>query len=281
MIRVFPRRTKWTPTDELSFVGDPPLFLPSAQQVMISVSFTWDIKEGERLYRAWSSFYDHVEIGGPAFNDQGGEFISGRFIKPGVTITSRGCPRNCGFCLVPKREGRIRELPIKDGWIVQDNNLLACSRHHIETVFEMLRRQPHPADFTAGLDARLLKPWHIEQFKSLKSPRLWFACDDNNGLPLLERAAEMLNGFTKYCYALIGFNPNETMTQVESRLIKIWELGFYPFAMLYQGPNREGHKSKEWRQFQRKWCRPAAYKSWLKTIQVGECPMQKEISDGL
>jgi hypothetical protein len=25
MIRVFPRRTKWTPTDELAFVGDPPL----------------------------------------------------------------------------------------------------------------------------------------------------------------------------------------------------------------------------------------------------------------
>ena len=24
MIRVFPRQTKWTPTDELAFVGDPP-----------------------------------------------------------------------------------------------------------------------------------------------------------------------------------------------------------------------------------------------------------------
>ncbi len=49
MIRVFPRKTAWTPTDELAFVGDPPLFRPPEQPVMVSVTFTWDIPEGERL----------------------------------------------------------------------------------------------------------------------------------------------------------------------------------------------------------------------------------------
>ena len=43
-IRVFPRQTAMTPTDELAFVGDPPLSLwrPSADEVHVSVTFTWD-----------------------------------------------------------------------------------------------------------------------------------------------------------------------------------------------------------------------------------------------
>lgn len=264
MIRVFPRRTKWTPTDELAFIGEPPLDMPPQMPVRVSVTFTWDIPEGERLVRSWGRFYSDVQIGGPAFDDPGGEFIPGRFIKEGVTITSRGCIRKCGFCLVPKREGRIRELPIKNGWIVQDNNLLACSKPHIEAVFEMLRRQSHPADFAAGLDARLLKQWHIGLFKSLKSPRLWFACDDRKDLKTLAEIADSLEGLTRYCYALIGYDPGETMAEAEIRLRAIWELGFYPFAMLYQGPNGEGHKDRKWKQFQRTWCRPAAYKTLLK-----------------
>ena len=52
MIRVFPRRTKWTPDDELAFVGDPPLFRPKERVVNISVTFTWDLPEANRLQRA-------------------------------------------------------------------------------------------------------------------------------------------------------------------------------------------------------------------------------------
>jgi len=52
-IRVFPRRTKWTPADDLAFVGDPPLpgFRPADPQtpVRVSVAFTWDLDEANRL----------------------------------------------------------------------------------------------------------------------------------------------------------------------------------------------------------------------------------------
>ncbi len=97
MIRVFTTRNKWTPTDELAFVGDPPLFRPQDRSVpvRISVTFTWYIPEGQRLLKAWSGYYDDVQLGGPAFDDKGGEFEPGRFIKHGVTITSRGCPNAC------------------------------------------------------------------------------------------------------------------------------------------------------------------------------------------
>jgi len=44
IVRVFPRRTTATPTDEMAFVGDPPppAFRPEADEVHISCTFTWD-----------------------------------------------------------------------------------------------------------------------------------------------------------------------------------------------------------------------------------------------
>ena len=53
--RVFPRKTRVTPTDQLSFIGDPYLlFPPEVDEVHISVIFTWDITEAERLATAWA-----------------------------------------------------------------------------------------------------------------------------------------------------------------------------------------------------------------------------------
>lgn len=264
MIRVFPRRTKWTPTDELSFIGFPPLFLPPEQPVRISVTFTWDIPLAVKIFHSWLALYSDVQVGGPALDDAGEEFIPGRFLKEGVTITSRGCIRHCSFCLVPWREGPIREYPIKPGWIIQDNNLLACSRTHIEEVFEMLQRQPKPIELS-GLDARLLRPWHIDLIKTVNLEKLWIA-QDNDQMGPLWLASDLLSDIPKhkkFCYVLIGFE-DDTIPKAEQRLRQVWELGFYPFAMLYRGPDGEGHKNTKWKRFQRTWCRPAAYKTMLK-----------------
>jgi hypothetical protein len=208
LIRVFPRKTAWTPNDNLSFVGNPPLFRPPEQPVHISVSFTWDIQEGKRLYRQWSALYKDVRIGGPAFDDSGGAFVPGRYLKKGPTITSRGCIRKCKFCFVPDREGNIRELPIQPGNDIADNNLLACSRGHVEAVFDMLKNKKQ-IRFSGGLDSRLLKQWHIDVFKSLSIKALWFACDTQQSINPLKRAADLLADFSiekKRCYVLIGHN---------------------------------------------------------------------------
>ena len=272
MIRVFPRRTKWTPTDIDARVGYPPLMVftqwPSDIPVKVSATFSWDREEAYRLAKAWGSYFRDVEVGGPAFGDPGGEFTPGRFVKEGVVVTSRGCPKRCEFCLVPQREGSIRELEIKDGWNIFDNNLLACSREHIEAVFEMLRRQKSAAHFTGGLDKTLLQPWHIDLLKSTRFKRAWFALDSESGFPALERAADLLSDFSrekKYCYALVGYE-HETPTEAEARLIRIFKLGFMPFSMLYRGP-LEGHKmspNPEWRALIRKWCNLARYKAFMK-----------------
>ncbi|MDR2972312.1 MAG: hypothetical protein LBU83_10345, partial [Bacteroidales bacterium] len=102
-------------------------------------------------------------MGGAAMGDSGGDFVPGMYLKHGHVITSRGCikERNCWFCSVWSREGEIRELPITNGWIINDSNILACSEKHIRAVFEMLSRQPKRPVFSGGLDSRLLKEWHV------------------------------------------------------------------------------------------------------------------------
>lgn len=268
MIRVFPRKTKWTPTDDLAFVGDPGLFMPPVQPVKISVTFTWDIPEAERLYRAWSVYYPDVDLGGPAFGDPGGDFEPGVFVKKGVTFTSRGCSKNCEWCFVPNREGNIRELPVKDGWDVADNNILACNQYHVESVFSMLRVQPEPIKFSGGLDAEMLQPWHVDLLKSIRLKYAWFACDYPGAIQNIEKVSDLMGDFSrekKRCYVLIGYN-GESPAQAEKRLESVFRLGFLPLAMLYR--NDEIHKKfipADWLKVRRTWSLPAAYKAEMKT----------------
>lgn len=264
MIRVFPYRNKWTPTDDWVFIGDPPLFYPRDRKIPIRISivFTWDILEGKRLLKAWKPFYNDVQLGGPAFGDPGGEFIPRRFIKEGVTITSRGCNKCCSWCFVSKREGKIRELEIKPGYIVQDNNLLACSEKHIQLVFDMLRELNKPAKFSGGLDATLLRDWHRDLFDSIKINELWFACDTRAALKPLEKANRILNGMPqrkRRCFVMIGFN-GESLRDAEYRLEKVYSMGFDPFCQLYQS-NKKRKYDDDWRSLARFWSRPAMYHS--------------------
>lgn len=240
------------------------MFRPADRKipVRISVTFTWHRSEAERIYKSWSQFYDDVKIGGPAYDDPGGEFTPGLFMKEGCTITSRGCPKKCGWCVVPNREGAVRLLKIKPGWIVQDNNILATPEHHIREVFQMLRDQKRRIFFNGGLDKHFLKDWHRELFDSISIGELWFACDTIFDIPSLQKAAKILDGIPirkRRCYTMIGYN-GETIDDASTRLEKVLELGFLPFCQLYQPDERKSY-SVEWKQLCRKWARPAAYLS--------------------
>ncbi|MGC8492053.1 MAG: hypothetical protein ACP5SH_09980 [Syntrophobacteraceae bacterium] len=267
MIRVFPRRTSWTPTDPMAFVGDPSPLLPTKlhledHPVRISVTFTWDKPEGERLLRAWSRFYRNVELGGPAYASPSGEFTPGLFVKPGVVFTSRGCSNRCPFCLVPLREGPFRPLLLTEGHNVADNNVLLHTEERLLAIFDMLRRQPHPAIFSGGLDARRFSPWHVSLLSSIRLKYAFFACDSPSDLPHLQKVAGLLSSFSrekKRCYVLIGFN-GETPSQAESRLKAVYHLDFLPFAMLYRGPDARTRNTPEFHDLVGIWRSPAAYK---------------------
>lgn len=82
--RVFPRKTKATPDDELCFFGGPPLLdLPEIDRVEISVTFTYDKKAAEDLAYQWEVVGVPVKVGGPAYNDSGGNFEPGKYLKYG------------------------------------------------------------------------------------------------------------------------------------------------------------------------------------------------------
>ncbi len=149
IIRVFPRKTKASPVDALSFFDEPGLFVPEASEVHVSCTFTEDIQRAEWLAKSWQRTGLPVKVGGPAYDNPGGEFVPGLYLKHGYVITSRGCPNKCWFCSVWRREGEtIRELEIKDGWNVLDDNLLACSEKHIRAVFAMLQKYKSKVEFT-------------------------------------------------------------------------------------------------------------------------------------
>ncbi len=260
--RVFPRRTSATPDDDLAFVGDPPLFLPEADEVHVSCVFTWDRNEAQRLARAWTAQGYRVRLGGPAFDSPAGDFEPGLYVKRGMTITSRGCIRRCPFCFVPKREGRLRLLPIRPGWDILDNNLLACPRPHVEAVLDMLEVQPKAARFTGGIDARLCEPWFAKRLGKMRVQILYTAYDQPSQRPHVERTVAMLRevGLTQRqvgCYVLVGYD-GDTHSAAEARLEWVFETGGTPFAMYFRPPaDRRRRIPTAWRRLVRRWTRPA------------------------
>ena len=260
IIRVFPRRTSVTPRDAYAFIGDPPLWKPEADEVHISVTFTWDIEEGYRLQEAWAAHYPIVKIGGPAIASPGNGFEPGMYVKNGVTFTSRGCPHHCPWCLVPGREGPLRLLKIRPGRIIQDNNLLATPRKHQERVYTMLHSQRHKIDFAGGLEAARIDNWVVEQLQRLRISQLFLACDTEAALGPLRLAVSklpFLNRRQLRCYVLIGFKEGETISEAEERLEAVWQAGCLPFAQLFQPPDQYIKYPSDWRDLARRWSRPA------------------------
>ncbi len=267
--RVFPRKTKASPDDGLAFFGAPPKDPPHIDAVHVSVAFTYDLSKAETLAEAWAKTGIPVSLGGPATDEPGGDFVPGLYLKKGYVITSRGCGNSCWFCEVPKREGGLRELPITEGHNVLDDNLLACSESHIRAVFAMLSKQPERPVFTGGLEAKLLKAWHVDLLRQNKTKRFYCAFDTPDDYEPLVAAGKLLRdggitraSHTAACYVLIGY-PGDTMEKAEQRLIDTWAAGFMPYAMLYR--DKAGAADPEWRKFQRLWVRPQILFTTLKS----------------
>ena len=267
IIRVFPEKTSYTPIDDYVFIGMPPFIIPEHDEVHISCTFTWDREYAKELKFQWEGRTDKpVKIGGVAFNSPVDDFIQGLYVKSNVIFTTRGCNNNCPWCIVPKQEGKLRELPICQGNIIQDNNFLQASRQHKEKVFDMLRTQKGIC-FKGGLEPGLIDDHFINNITSLKIKELWLACDTDSSIPIFKKACEKLSkaGFNRnkiYCYAL---SYGKDMQADEARCREIWEAGAMPFMQLYRDfSDKKTQYSKEWNAFQRSWSRPAAINAHMK-----------------
>ena len=274
ILRVFPKQTSYTPTDDLAFVGPPPMaaFIPEHDEVHVSCTFTWDMDECEDLAYQWEgATRAPVKLGGPAYHSQTDGFTPGLYVKKGIIFTSRGCNNNCPWCGVRQIEGKLRELPVVEGNVIQDNNFLQCSRQHKDKVFDMLRSQ-RGICFRGGLETDLIDDHFVSNITSLRIAELWLACDTDAQLPRFKTACKKLTdaGFNRNqikCYSLIGHD----MEAEEQRNREIYRAGAMPFSQLERDFSRKKTEySAEWKAFERTWQRPAATVAHMRQIERGE-----------
>ena len=270
-MRIFPKRTSYTPDDDLAFVGPPPFaeLIPEHDEVHVSCTFSWDMDACEDLAYQWEGATNKpVKLGGPAYHSPCDDFTPGMYVRKGIIFTSRGCNNNCPWCGVREIEGKLRELPITEGNVIQDNNFLQCSRQHKDKVFDMLRSQ-RGIYFRGGLETALIDDHFIDGISSLRIAELWMACDTDAGLPVfLEKCAKLVaKGFTRHqlhCYSLIG----KDMEAEEERNRAIWRAGAMPFSQLRMDFGRDRTEySSAWKEFERTWQRPAVMYAHMREVE--------------
>lgn len=266
IIRVFPRKTSYTPDDDMAFVGMPPLLIPEHKEIHVSCTFTWDKSYCEELAFQWEGRTNKpVKLGGPAFGSPAEDFVQGMYIKKNIIFTTRGCNNNCPWCCVPKLEGKLQELPICEGNIIQDNNFLQASQQHKDKVFEMLKHQKSIC-FKGGLEADLIDEHFINGISDLRISELWLACDTDARLPEFKRACEKLTkaGFNREkikCYVLSYGKDRE---KDEARAQAVYEAGAMPFVQLYRDfSDKKTEYSADWNAWARMWQRPAATRAHM------------------
>jgi len=160
-----------------------------------------------------------------------------------IIWTSRGCVRKCGFCAIPKIEGKLHELP---NWEEQvnmnkpriqaiDNNFTACSNEWIESVCNRLGYFDKLVDFNQSVDCRLWTEFHAEQFSKVRLECLRFSYDGKH-VPEqdVRDAVKIANdyGFKDIRFDVL-YNWMDTPEEFYHRLDVLTELDAKAFPMRY------------------------------------------------
>ena len=99
---------------------------------------------------------------------------------------TRGCPNKCPWCVVPRKEGRIRpymdcdEIAIegRTKLVLMDNNILAAGDYAVQQLEKIIERG-YRVDFNQALDARLVTDEYARLLARIKwiDRRIRFGCD--------------------------------------------------------------------------------------------------------
>lgn len=180
-----------------------------------------------------------------------------------VSMTSRGCPRDCAFCHVVQKEGRasIKCAEVGDFWNGQkeikvlDPNITACREKR--DLLNQYAETKAWVDFTQGIDIRLTTEADVADFNRMKIKRLHFAWDNpsddlEDKFRMFSDVFRIKDHRRKVVYCLTNFEDCSTEEHIDralNRVYKLRSLGYDPYVMIYDKP----HAPAEIRHLQR-WC---------------------------
>lgn len=235
-----------------------------------------EIVKGGTGYKDYACLTDEIDSISPDYT------IYPSF-KQAIGFLTRGCIRLCPWCIVPRKEGRIRpaatwqEIKRTDSKeiIFLDNNVLACD-HGISQI-ESMGGQPIWVDFNQGLDARLITPTVAGLLARLHWIRfVRLSCDTSSMLPVIEQAISYMKeaGIAKtrfWSYMLV-----QDVEEAQIRALKLQQMGVTPFAQPYRDydgnePTEEQRRLARWINHKAifKSCRWENYKSDYSKHQGG------------
>ena len=174
---------------------------------------------------------------------------------------SRGCVRNCPFCVVRRKEGKIRPVEMKrlnpkgKTVVVQDNNFFANPLWR--EAIKMLQKINQPVNMQ-GVDVRILDGEQCDAILTLKHEgQIKIAWDNpRDELPnKLRWLTTKIKAWRLMCYVLIGYwsTPEQDLYRVE--LLR--GLGIDPFVMPYNKTDA----------YQKRFARWANHKAIFKTVK--------------
>lgn len=172
---------------------------------------------------------------------------------------TRGCIRNCPWCIVPQKEGDIKAhadisefIGNKKSAILMDNNVLAIDYglNQIEKIVNMGIK----IDFNQGLDARIIA--NSDSVSKLLSKIRWLkplrmACDTKSSMSAIKQATEKLHKYgctpsNYFVYVLV-----KDIEDAYERVIFLDALGLDPFAQPYRDFTNNGVIDEESKNFAR------------------------------
>lgn len=158
-----------------------------------------------------------------------------------IGFITRGCNRNCKFCKVPKKEGKIRFNQYWEDfrnlkgtwWMFLDNNILAYENHL--DILKEIQTKEMIIDFNQATDIRLVTEENAKILAKIKWNTYYrFSFDWVFLDKVVKEKVKLLNNFglqsyKMFCFVLIGYNttPEEDLYRVE--LCR--ELKINPFVM--------------------------------------------------
>lgn len=168
---------------------------------------------------------------------------------------TRGCPRGCPFCIVKSKEGgrshQVAELGEfyngESKIILLDPNITASQE--CEKLFDDLIKTKALIEFNQGIDVRLLTDKGIDQLNKMRLKMLHFAWDNYEfkTYEKLKQIRQSLEYDSRSLRVYVLTNFGTTFDQDLERVIKLRELDYDPYVMIYDKP----HAPKKVKQLQR------------------------------